>query len=456
VAAAAAAQNQRLLGERGGLHIKGWTVIQGRSSPGLSTEPIFADAGMVGDISFIYLGDPHDGHTIGSSVNGVKCLGSPLGSPAFQNAFVDERNNMHKKRLNALISLGAVDAQVAKLLLIHCALPRLVFLTQTTPLATAADAFERGHASILDAWMKIVDVSDVKMNVHFVRDRVTLPLGFGGQGISNNCEIADSALAANWQYTSAYLASRVPALARIAAPSEDGTAPMNDMIEPVWNRVRARGAEGDNRRERDILPDFADSAAAPCTAKGLQHLLSQMYYARKFEQVKASAVSLSDDHSADPHAREFAAQVAVTMNSLRGEGATAWHTVIPFSKAGELSTAHVRNQVRLELGLIPAAIKILVDRKLACHHAECDHATFTHNAVHHILNHKEGNAGGNRVRSSAPTTAWCGPSHSCVKRSASPPRRKASGDSSLPTPGEADATTARKPSTSASWDLTPR
>ncbi|EEH50904.1 uncharacterized protein MICPUCDRAFT_54952 [Micromonas pusilla CCMP1545] len=86
------------------------------------------------------------------------------------------------------------------------------------------------------------------------------------------------------------------------------------------------------------------------------------------------------------------------MNSLRGEGATAWHTVIPFSKAGELSTAHVRNQVRLELGLTPAAIKILVDQKLACHHAECGHATFTHNAVHHIINHKEGNAGGNRVR----------------------------------------------------------
>eukprot|EP00982_Pelagococcus_subviridis_P000811 6812-Pelagococcus_subviridis.AAC.1 len=86
------------------------------------------------------------------------------------------------------------------------------------------------------------------------------------------------------------------------------------------------------------------------------------------------------------------------MNSLRGEGAIAWHTVIPFSKAGELSTAHVRNQVRLELGLTPAAIKTLVDKKLACHHAECGHATFTHNAVHHILNHKEGNAGGNRVR----------------------------------------------------------
>ena len=173
---------------------------------------------------------------------------------------------------------------------------------------------------------------------------------------------------------------------------------MNGMIEPVWDRVRARGAEGDSRRERNILPEFADSAAAPCAAKGLQHLLSQMFYARKFESVKASAVELSDDHSEDPHAREFAAQVAVTMDSLRGEGATAWHTVIPFSKAAELSTAHVRNQVRLELGLIPVAIKTLIDRKLACHHAECGNETFTHNAVHHILNHKEGNAGGNRVQ----------------------------------------------------------
>eukprot|EP00982_Pelagococcus_subviridis_P016481 31479-Pelagococcus_subviridis.AAC.43 len=154
-----------------------------------------------------------------------------------------------------------------------------------------------------------------------VRAHVTLPLGFGGQGITDICEIADNALAANWHYTSSYLASRVPALARIAAPSEDGNGPMNDMIEPVWDRVRARGAEGDKRRERDILPEFADSAAAPCTAKGLQHLLSQMCYARKFEQMKASAVSLSEDHSADPHAREFAAQVAVTMNSHRGEGA---------------------------------------------------------------------------------------------------------------------------------------
>ena len=191
--------------------------------------------------------------------------------------------------------------------------------------------------------MKIVDLSDADMNVKFVRDRVTMPLGFGGQGITNICEIADNALTANWQYTSSYLASRVPALDGIAAPSEDGTLPMNGMIEPVWDRVRARGAEGDSRRERNILPEFADSAAAPCAAKGLQHLLSQMFYARKFESVKASAVELSDDHSEDPHAREFAAQVAVTMDSLRGEGATAWHTVIPFSKAVELSTAHVLN-----------------------------------------------------------------------------------------------------------------
>ena len=175
VAAAAAAQNQRLLGERAGLHIKGWTVIQGRSSPVLSSST-FTDAGMVGDISFVHLGDTRAGHTVGSMVNGVKCLGSPLGSPAFQNAFVNERNNMHQKRLHALISLSAVDAQVAKLLLIHCALPRLIFLTQTTPLDAAAEAFEQGHASILDAWMKIVDLSDADMDVKFVRDRVTMPL----------------------------------------------------------------------------------------------------------------------------------------------------------------------------------------------------------------------------------------------------------------------------------------
>jgi hypothetical protein len=43
----------------------------------------------------------------------------------------------------------------------------------------------------------------------------------------------------------------------------------------------------------------------------------------QFERVRASAVGLSDDHSEDPHVREFAAQVAVSMDSLRGEGATA-------------------------------------------------------------------------------------------------------------------------------------
>ena len=65
--------------------------------------------------------------------------------------------------------------------------------------------------------------------------------------------------------------------------------------------------------------------------------------------------------------------------------------------------------------------------------------TFTHNAVHHILNHKEGNAGGNRVQT-----------HDRVVRAVAQlckdvgldAETKASVVSSPPTPCEADVTTA--------------
>ena len=63
--------------------------------------------------------------------------------------------------------------------------------------------------------------------------------------------------------------------------------------------------------------------------------------------------------------------------------------------------------------------------------------TFTHNAVHHILNHKEGNAGGNRVQT-----------HDRVVRAVAQLCKdvglvaEASAASSPPTPCEVDATSA--------------
>ena len=118
--------------------------------------------------------------------------------------------------------------------------------------------------------------------------------------------------------------------------------------------------------------------------KSTQRALSATRHARDFTNLHTTAVV------------DGLLVEATAMQSLSGEGATAWHQVIPFAEYAVLAPSSVRTAIRFELNLQHHDLERAAAEGATCH---CCAKRYTKDAVHHVITVPKGNSGENRYMS---------------------------------------------------------
>ena len=376
---------QILFRERAGLKFRSWSILRGAEAP-IITAAQLVERGFEGTVEVLGEFDdaPNQRQGLGLEVGekgggdaAMRVVGGPAGDAVKAAAYVDEVVNKHKKRLTLISSLGDVDPQSALLLLTYCAVPRLHFLLQMVPYDLAQDGFREGYNDILNAWRLNTDISEEEFAKPLVAGRVALPWRWGGQAITDPETVADATLVSCWDACAPFLANASPALYNISEET-GGVGPRWGYLQPAWERVLASGDE-----EKLILPDFQDSAYMEYR-KGTQRALSATRHARDFTNLHTTAVV------------DALLVEATAMQSLSGEGATAWHQVIPFAEYAVLAPSSVRTAIRFELNLQHHDLERAAAEGATCH---CCAKRYTKDAVHHVITVPKGNSGGNRYMS---------------------------------------------------------
>jgi hypothetical protein len=146
--------------------------------------------------------------------DGLRVLGAPVGSDAFQSAFVARQLEAAASAASGLTALG--NKQVALQLLRYCAVSRPVMLLRTVPPACtlpAAAAFDEGTRRTFAALVRQPVVPDEAWQ------QASLPLR-PGLGLSLAAATAEPAFAASWAHFKAQLPALYPALAAcLTAPN---------------------------------------------------------------------------------------------------------------------------------------------------------------------------------------------------------------------------------------------
>ena len=403
---------QSILEERANLTTKKWELLLGPEAPrptqrqldslGSDVRVFCASAGG-GDVGVTDGGD-----------SGCRLLGAPVGSADYARRFVQKVVAAHKHRLDRIASFGEAGyAQEALLLLLQCARPRLVYLLQVVPFGVAPEHYREAHDDLLRAFGRITRISPQSMQLDggFVKDRAALPLRWGGQGITNPATIANPALIGNWVACAPFLASVSPALkniacraplprtgprtrlnlaaSRAAAAADPAELPVQGgpawgHLEPAWEHMRSLG----DSEKKLLLCSFSESTQVDrfmFATKGNQRALSALSHQREFWRIHAQALSAGR------------LDIAAAMLSLRGPGATAWHSVAPSEPDFTLTAPQVHLAVHFELNLpIPAFVEAFSSRQ-SVHCCPSTHPPLPPQPMlHHLLTLSHGNPGGSR------------------------------------------------------------
>ena len=142
---------------------------------------------------------------------GLKVLGTPLGTRAFVRRHGDKRLQEEKAFWDKLSSLP--DLQSAWLLLLNCAAPRSNYTTRTLP-PTLAENYARKHdAGVWGVLAQLLDREDLAEELNSVHARLaSLPLRLGGAGLRSADRTREAAYWASWADTLPMMAARCPNL----------------------------------------------------------------------------------------------------------------------------------------------------------------------------------------------------------------------------------------------------
>jgi hypothetical protein len=283
--------------------------------------------------------------------DGLRVLGAPVGSDAFQAAFVARQLSAASAAAAKLTALG--NTQVALQLLRYCAVSRPVMLLRTVPPACtlpAAAAFDEGTRRTLAALVRQPAVPEEAWQ------QASLPLR-PGLGLSLAAATAAPAFAASWAHFKALLPSLFPSLAPLlalphfpatrlgfaASAAQQLLAAAPAVLPAAAARLPAAAAAAAAAR----LPAAAAAAARPLPARGgdqiakLQHRLASVSIAARRQQLLANA--------------SLAAKARLL--SAAAKGASAWLSAIPSCPELSLSNTAFCIAVATLLGLpVPLAL----------------------------------------------------------------------------------------------------
>ena len=294
---------------------------------------------------------------------GLRVVGAPVGTPEYvRTVFLHAVVDSHRQRLARVSSLGARDAQVAKLLLLYCCVPRMFFVLTLVPLDMARESLTRARADLLAAWGEVVGVSPADLAADpDVAAQVSLPHRWGGQGLVDHADLADAAFLGCWAAHAAWLRSTVPTMAGLGA----GDAPGGwGFLPSVLGRLRARGGTVATL----LLPSLADYLGQQSFR--LQRALTQAVQADAFTALHQRLVGAGRLAS------------ATRLLSLSSAGALAWHRTVPYADSLVLPTHLVRLACRWELGLpLPRLLDAVRENRLCA----CCGLPVTDATGHHFL-----------------------------------------------------------------------
>jgi len=268
--------------------------------------------------------------------DGIRIVGTPVGSEEFAAAFVEGQVDKHSQRLTNITLLGTVCPQVGLLLLYYCCIRRMNYLMQVVPFSVAPTAYSRARQEIITAWRKMLDINDDDMAGHGVKERIALPYYLGGQNIPDFQTAGNAAAAGCWAAVACDLKYTVKGLRDLGDP---GT------WEPRWGHIRrvfdwliAAGPH-----VTAVLPDL-EATYIDATPR-LQGKLLHALYQTDYEKFIANTAEHPSDY------RDVAESRCAQARSCNHEGALAWHLVFCYAKHLMLSPTQVKTVVRFETGM---------------------------------------------------------------------------------------------------------
>ena len=143
------------------------------------------------------------------SPEGIKVLGSPIGSEAFVQAFTERRLESEQRLLDAIPSIP--DLQCAWQLLLQCAVPRCNHLLRTVPPSQSA-AYAAGHDAGMQETMVALlgTLPGDHEQTTMAHNLASLPMRLGGLGLRSARRLASAAYWASWGDAMPMLQERVP------------------------------------------------------------------------------------------------------------------------------------------------------------------------------------------------------------------------------------------------------
>ena len=121
---------------------------------------------------------------------GVVVLGSPVGHPAFVQAWAEDRLRAEQELLDQLLKLP--DVQCAWLLLLMCASPRANHAIRTMP-PSASATYARGHDDAIWTTLQAMLGGMGDAEAAHARQVAALPGALGGLGLLSAEAIAPAA-----------------------------------------------------------------------------------------------------------------------------------------------------------------------------------------------------------------------------------------------------------------------
>ena len=264
----------------------------------------------------------------------MRAVGAAVG-PDPSRVNVKETMSRHQKRSQHIRALGAVDKQVALLLLVYCTVSMPLYALQLTPLDLIRAEVDAATKLMQDVYLEILSIHpDEALHNYGVLQQMSFPHRLSGSGITDYAAIADAAMVGCYQSAASWLKANVPCLTSLGdANLSVDKQPLWGHLAPAFERLRAMGPA-----VSELLPGTAHELVTITETK-LQAKLTTAIHQLRYDALH------------DELQRRGQQVDAARLTALTAPGATSWMTATPYDDRMRLSAFVLPIAHRLNLGL---------------------------------------------------------------------------------------------------------
>ena len=276
-------------------------------------------------------------------LNGIKVLGTPMGSDAYCASHLASRMEEERALLNAIREVG--DVQSAWLLLCMCAVPRANHLLRALPPSRVHEYALAHDQALWDCLCGIVG-ADARAEDAEARSIASLPARHGGLGLRSALRSSAGAYLAGWMDALPVIGTKLPFLREALRDHLEGRAPQQaGCIEELRRARAAVEAAG-----CDVLPPWeeilAGARAPPLVADDIESIDPTDF--KHGWQFHACAALERDFLEREVLTAANPARRAMLL-SQSGPGAGRWLSARPTSPATTMCPLHMQVAIRRRL-----------------------------------------------------------------------------------------------------------